>query len=366
MSNGDGLNRTRARGRTRRRGDLWPWTAKAAILLVPVILLVLLTAAAVISRVAAWPEHRYDGLVLWGVFILSLIPVVLLLIETLARLNASITLPGVALSFAGASESAAATVRTATLAENLGTSEDTPLAQDSLRSVLSALRRAHDSEVTVVDLRQGNTWWETRLFLLIAGAARRDRPSVIAFIGDRNGRPGSFLGWASPSKLLEMLLAVSPVFAKAHEKARAATAQWLLGTDGRQDAAGARVVTLPWNSAQFMLPRLVDESPDPAFAFELFLQQSLDQNAALPPQHVNIQRLLLLFEPVLVTDALDVAADDKVWAGVIATSPNSYFAVTRAGQLRSLVPRDALVATLVARLVAAQDDVSDQPQLARR
>ncbi|MGW4873925.1 hypothetical protein [Streptomyces chartreusis] len=338
---------------------LWPWSAKAAIFLAPVILVALVVTIAISSILAGWPQHRYDGPILLGIVLLSLLPVILLFVQTLAASNvsASIQLPGVSLSFAGASESAAVSVRTATLAENLDTPEDVPFAQTSLRSVLRALRRAHDSDVTVVDLRQGHTWWETRLFILVAGAARRDRPQVIAFVGDRNGRPGAFLGWASPSRLLDMHLSAVPALAEAYERARVEAMKWELGLPGpRLAPTGIPYVTLPWDNTQFYLPSVVDERPDPAFAFELFLQQSLDQPSPEPRQHVTVQRLMLLYEPVLVTDSIDAQADDSAWAQMLAASPRRFFAVTTAGQFKSLVPRDALIAALVARLVAARNE----------
>ncbi|MFE7077105.1 hypothetical protein ACFU96_44175 [Streptomyces sp. NPDC057620] len=339
---------------------LWPWSAKAALFLAPVILVALVVTIAITNVLAGWPQHRYDGRILLGIVILSLLPVILLFVQTLAASNGSIQLPGVSLSFAGISEAAAGNVRTTTLTENLDTPEDVPVVQTSLRSVLRALRRAHDSDVTVVDLRQGHTWWETRLFILVAGAARRDRPQIIAFVGDRNGRPRVFLGWASPSQLLDMHLSADPTLAEAYEHARVDALKWELGTPApRLSAAGipnTPYVTLPWNNTEFYLPSLMDERPDPAFAFELFLQQVLDQQSTEPPKHVTVQRLLQLYEPVLVTDSVDAQAGDSAWAQMLATSPRRFFAVTAVGQFKSLVPRDALVAAMVARLVAAQNE----------
>ena len=163
---------------------IWPWSAKLAVLLVPVVLLILVVTIVITRTVASWPNQRLEGWVLLAIVALSLLPVILLLVQTLATRGGTIQVAGLSLSFAQVSEKVASTLRVTTLAENLGTTEDAPVAQTSLRSILRALRRAHDSEVTVVDLRRGRTWWETRLFILVAGAARRDRPTAIAFIAD--------------------------------------------------------------------------------------------------------------------------------------------------------------------------------------
>jgi hypothetical protein len=110
-------------------------------------------------------------------------------------------------------------------------------------------------------------------------------------------------------------------------------------------------VTLPWNAAPFYLPPVENESPDPAFALELFLQQDLDIGPDDQRQYVTIQRLLELYEPILMTDSVDIAADDGIWARLLASSPRRYFALTSAGTFKALVPRDSLLAALVVRLV---------------
>jgi hypothetical protein len=328
-----------------------------------VVLLILLVAMAITRTVANWPSQRLEGWVLLTILALSLLPVILLLVQTLVTRGGTIQVAGLSLSFAQVSEEVASAVRTTTLAENLGTTEDVPVAQTSLRSILRALRRARDSEVTVVDLRQGQTWWETRLFILIAGATRRDRPTAIAFIGDRNGKPGAYLGWAPPSRLLDMHVYAVPALGEAYDRALSKATQWQIGTPGPRQEGQPPYVTLPWNNQQTFLPTMTDESPNPVFALELYLQQELD----LPPQqqdpsrrpenlrqHVTIQRLLELYEPVLMTDCVDVDAGDAAWARLLASNPRRYFALTSADKFKALVPRDSLLAALVARMVEAE------------
>jgi hypothetical protein len=159
------------------------------------------------------------------------------------------------------------------------------------------LRQAHDSEVVVVDLRKGRTWWETRLCVLVAGAASRDRPQAIAFTADRNGRTGVFLGWAPPSSLLELHRSAEPGFARAHDSALALAAQWRLGLPPPGQNGEPSYVELPWNNASLYLPTLADDASDPAFALELFLQAELEGSGQELRRHVTIRRLLELYEP---------------------------------------------------------------------
>jgi hypothetical protein len=345
---------------TRRPGPelaVWPWSARVAVLLVPAVLLVLLVTLAIARSVSSWPSEHFEGWVLLAIIGLSLLPVILLLLQMLVTRGGTFKVAGLSLSFTQVSETVASIVRVTTLAENLGTTDDAPVNRSSLSSIIRALRRAHDSEVTVVDLRQGRTWWETRLFILVAGAARRDRPAAIAFIADRNGRPGSYVGWAPPSRLLDMHTAAVPSLGEAYQRAVSKAVQWQIGTPPPLQQGPVQSVGLPWNQTLY-LPTVENEVPDASFALELFLQQELDMGTDDQRAYVGIQRLLELYEPVLMTDSVDVGADDRTWARMLASSPRRYFALTSAGAFKSLVPRDSLLAALVVRLVESGNRVN--------
>lgn len=344
----------------------WPWKDKIAILLVPILLLALFSGLAIMRALTGMPSAQNEGSVLLALAVFSVLPLILLVTQRLAAEGGSVELASLKLSFASASQDAATSMRTTTLAENLGVAEGDAVAQTSLRSVLRALRKAHESEVTVVDLRRGSTWWETRLFILIAGAARRDRPLALAFIGETNGRDRVFLGWAAPSQLLDMHLAASPGLQEAYARALAKTMQWQIGEPARRMQGQAPQVVLPWDKTVYSLPYLADDVPDPAFAMELFLQEELNRQALANPTepvYVNVQRLRELYEPVLVTDFVDLDADDGSWARVLASSPRRFFALTAGGKFMALLPRDSLMSALVARIVLSQNDAEKQEQV---
>jgi hypothetical protein len=342
---------------------LWPWSTSAAVLLTPVILVALVVGHGVARANLDWPDPRYGGWVLLGIVLLSILPVLLVLVELVATAGGSVKVAGVAVSFAATSQELADRVPSATLTENLQTSDDAPVSQSSLRSILRALRSARDSEVTIVDLRSGQTWWESRLFILVSGAARTGRPRAIAFVGDRNGQKGVFLGWAPPAQLLQAHLAHMPELADAFATSRATAELWRLddGTNAVPGvpaaalgvpavARGATAVKLPWRG-QLRLPEVDRDKPDPAFAEELFLQRLLDDDPRPElRQHVTIQRLLQLYETVLITDHVDVDANDEAWVELLGRSQRRFFAMTKAGVFKGLVPRDALISALVTRL----------------
>lgn len=353
--------------------DLWAWSGRSAIISVPVILATLLIIYGVLRGVAKWPDDRYQGWVLLGVVLLSLLPVALLMFGTLASRGGSLKLPGgVGLSFEGASNAAASTVRSTTLSENLDTPSSPALQSTKMRSVLRALRDASRSEVTVVNLRGGEVWWESRLFILIAGAARRSRPKAIAFIGERAGRSGVFLGWAPPSLLFAAHTAAVPKFRHAERIASAKALRWELGEPPPSDAS--QTVTLPWpattvpadvskspvtlRQATMGLPVTNDEpESDPRYAYELFLQEILDSDhpsndRELFQRHVSITRLRELYEAVLVEDQIDDQAKEDAWVKLLSSSPRPFFALTSNDIFKALVPRDTLVTALITAITA--------------
>jgi hypothetical protein len=330
---------------------------KVAFVTVPVILALLLAGYGISRTATSWPPGRYDGWVLLGIVILSVLPILLLVLQALAAWGAKLALPGgVSLSFAAAVETTGVTVPTTAMTENLGTADDISVEQSTLRSVLRALRRARDSDAIVVDLRQGLTWWESRLFLLIAGAAQRDRPQAVAFVGQCGGRRQVFLGWATPNQLLDLHLRAVPTLAYVYAQARASAARWRVGVLAPPYPGTAPTVTYPWDTTnqQQSLPLLQDELADPEFALELYLQQQLDLNHPELRTPVTITRLQELYQAELVTDSVDADADDATWARLLATRPERFFAITKDGKFSRLVARDALVTTMLARLVAAQ------------
>jgi hypothetical protein len=333
------------------RPRFWPWSPKAAFVTALVLLLVLLGLLVASRMTAQWPANRDVNSLIVPVLFVVLIPVLLLVVEGLAARGGSIDVAGVSLSFASTSQAAAAGLQTTTLSQNLGTAEDAVVQSSSLTSILDALRAAHRSDVTVVDLGRGQTWWESRLFILVAGAAERDRPRVIAFMADQGGLKKRFLGWAEPARLLDVHLQASPELSQHYARAQADVAQWRLGSPAGTGPGGQSAVILPWGGQQY-LPMVADGRADPSFALELFLQAALDDASHLGLRRpVNAHRLQDLYGAELITDAIDVSADTGRWAAMLTTSHRTFFALTDSGSFKGLVPRDSLVAALVARLL---------------
>lgn len=343
-------------GRDARRAGapvLWPWDPTSAWRVAGGALVLLLVASGVARAVMSWPGEGVQGWVLLGAVTIALLPVLALVVDRVATQGGEVRVAGVALRFAQTSEAVAAATRTTTLAEDLGTPDDRALESSGLRSILRELRRAHDSNVTVVDLRKGDTWWESRLFILVAGAAHRGAPQAIAFVADQGGRTGVFLGWASPARLLERHVAAMPALGEAYRSAVRDAAVWDLTKPDPAFGPPGQAGRTPWNQ-NVQLPT-VEGGADPRFAMELYLQQALESRDPSPlgGPRVTAQRVRELYEAVLRTGHVESDAPDGEWAALLASTPGPFVAVTRAGTLRALVARDTLVSALVAALVRA-------------
>ena len=211
-------------------------------------------------------------------------------------------------------------MRLETVDTNLTGDQSQPLERTGLPAITRALRRSSETDVLVVDLREGSTWWEGRLFILLAGAAYRDRPRAIAFVADLNGKRQQFIGWGSPRRLVDLHARKVPAFARALATASARIRQWEAGdpvfAPGENDAHIWRAVQIPGGPIMG-LPSHPDDLTDPRYAFELFLAAAIDPAREPLVRLVTRARLMELYDSSLVTDNVPVGASDRDWASVL-------------------------------------------------
>jgi hypothetical protein len=163
-----------------------------------------------------------SDLLLIGVLILSLLPILLVLVDTVARQGGAIAFRDIRVDFAGSVEPASSI----TIPRNIGLPGQ-PDSDSTTTEIIDTLRNAAGNEIVVVDLEEGDAWWETRLLVLCAGAARLRRPSAIVFVATKR-TPWQFQGWAPPGELLRALLRAEQGYRRSYATAEAAAAQWAL------------------------------------------------------------------------------------------------------------------------------------------
>jgi hypothetical protein len=96
----------------------------------------------------------------------------LALIDNLSQRGAVIEFKGLKLNLA---QIPSATPSVSLVATNIGV-RSTPVNDSSSSQILASLGDAMNNEVIVFDLEDGQAWWETRLLVMLAGAARLGRP----------------------------------------------------------------------------------------------------------------------------------------------------------------------------------------------
>ena len=377
----------------------WPFERKYAWWASVVLLPASIATAIGLQAAGRLPGRQAAWWVLLGAVVIGLLPVILMVlggVTTVKAAGVEVTFAAVQRAVYAASE---ATVRS-TLSDNLGAPPGA-LLDTSGETIIQALRAAVTNDVVVVSLGDGHEWWDTRLLLLIAGATRLGHPRAIAFTATRAGKPGQYLGWATPADLLRTQLSRSSQWREAYRLAQRNALLAVLakpeGTPptprlpwsaaGRQRIWGdvpenltALAATAPGGPSLLPWPSPDGEGPpmtggqglDDPYLAERFLKDQLSglENPQEPRQRelleLTIARVEDLFAPVLHCDAIDTQDAEKLWFDGILNGTASYVAVTSAGQLASLVPRDVAINAVLRSLISdrsvARPDRSAAPK----
>ncbi|ULN32867.1 hypothetical protein [Mycolicibacterium smegmatis] len=117
---------------------------------------------------------------------------------------------------------------------NLGTPPGSPIIDPSGESTLQALKAGTASQVVVVNLGDGQQWWQTRL-LLASGMSRHSPGGAIVFTALIGEHPDRFVGWAPSAAVLKCLLASNNSLRRAYLSALRDTNLAGLGTPADWD-----------------------------------------------------------------------------------------------------------------------------------
>lgn len=337
----------------------WPFDARVSIVSAIALLVVLLLLVAVLRVTINWPSEKSENIVLIGVLLISLLPVLLAVVDVFIERGGVIEYKGVKIDF---SQVPRVGISGITVPVNIGVRGE-PVNDSGTTQILDALRQATACDVVIIDLEEGQAWWETRLLVLLAGAERLKRPDKIVFVGTDAGKEHCFQGWAYSGDLLRHLVYAHPQYMRSLQTARAAARQWELvepinPADRTNPGAtpsqppwiqGALATRHPWmafNSATGL--------PNVLLAEQLLATDLGERLERLQePRTISLVRLSDLFRPVLNTDSIDQSwsSDRQIRTFLDGDAP--YVAITQNGSYLTLVARlsvlNALVKTLVAR-----------------
>jgi hypothetical protein len=335
--------------------QLWPFGPRVAVLTVPLMLVSLLLLIAVVRAITGWPGPTADSAVLIGVLVLSLLPVILLLADLLIERGAVLEYQGLKLDLSRMSATGSVSV---SVPSNIGV-PGRAVNDSSSTEILGTLRAAVDHDVVIVDLHEGEAWWETRLLVLAAGAARRQRPSAIVFTGKDGGVPGRFQGWAEPAAILGRLLACNDIYRAIYYAVEAAAQNWALVEPIAWGAAPPCPPPQPsWIdglAARYFWMAFDAETGMPnELRFEQLLASELGEKVEQPhaPPGISLVRLEELFRPILHKHAIDEAESSREQLENFFRDDALYIAMTRDGCYQRLIPRRAALNAILKSIAA--------------
>jgi hypothetical protein len=334
-------------------GNFWPFSAKTAwftsLLLVPL----LFGLAALLRWVGILFEDRISPLVALIVVALGVIPVLALILERVTSVKAA----GVEVSFAAVqtavqSAGAAAKIK---ISGNLGTPPGSPIMDSSGGSILQAVKAGTASQVVVVDLGDGQQWWQSRLLLLASGMSRHRPGSAIVFTALLGEQPDRFVGWAPSAAVVKCLLASDEALRRAYLSALRDTNLAGLGTPADWDhperglespvaVADGKKLPTPFKFDDFIGERML-------FGRLLELEGGhLGGGVEVTAFSVKTE----LFPSVLHTDSLAEEVSQADQLRTLLRAEDDYLAVTDRGRYVNLLSHRVVVSGVLRSLAASE------------
>jgi hypothetical protein len=297
-----------------------------------------------------WPTD--ERAVLIGIGLLSLLPILLATVDILIRGGGKLELKGVLnLDF---SQASITEVTGITIPANFGLPGQ-PVDNSSTLAILDALRQATGCEAVIIDLGDGQAWWETRLLVLLAGAVRLCRPEKIVFLGADGRGNRRFLGWAHPRDLLFPLLNSHPRYLLSYYAAMAAGRQWRMV---EPIGANLPLAVPPWMIGAVALKHSwmafdgASGLPNKLYPEQILASELGERvESQEQPRRITLVRMEELFAPELYRDNLDETWPQERQLKSFFDGDAPYVAVTHGGEFVMLVGRMTVLNSMVGKLV---------------
>lgn len=272
---------------------LWPFSINYAIGAVPLVWVFFAILFALTRWLGRWPAPDVDKWSIPTVAVLSAIPLLLVLIDYLSQRQATLDIKGVKINFGAVGETREGFI----LPPNIGIPGQI-VADSSPMQIVEVLEQTSGDEIAVVNIKNGNAWWLSRLLVLSAGATRAGNPKAVVFVGQVENTDGVFVGWASPDSIVNAILDDKEQYRTIYDQVRRIAAQFALFRGQ---------TPLPANLDPSVVPYL----NQPAYAqlgdavFEQILMDRL-RFAENVPDRLIYGELRRLFDPFLWRDAIDL------------------------------------------------------------
>jgi hypothetical protein len=231
--------------------------------------------------------------------------------------------------------------------------------------ILDTLRKATGDDVVVIDLEDGLAWWETRLFVLLAGAERLKKPGKIVFVATEEKKEKRFIGWAYSKDLLEYLLKYNTQYANTFIEARTAALQWSLAAPF--GAANINHIGLYWpKQFPWLVGTLTGRHGNMAFDYqsgktsEMFQEKLIARDLGEKVEmlqkpadlSISVERLNRLFGAFLFRKCIEQGASAEEQLSVFFESSEPFIAITLHGKYASLVSKMSIFNDMLKQLIA--------------
>lgn len=300
-----------------------------------------------------WPSQNLENTVFIIILVFGLLPVLLAFIDVIIERGGVIGYGNFKIDFSripkwGASEF--------TVPDNIGLPNHL-IDSSRVPDILDALTKSAKCDVAIVDLKDGQAWWEIRLFVLLAGAERLRKPEKIVFVGKKGGIDNSFLGWSHPYELLDRLLKKHPEYLRSYHAARAAAKKWELVEPINLTTQSPESFISEWMRQGLDVKHNVKGFDEKGFPKIIFAEQLLaydlekEVKTEEEPKRINIARLNDLFEEVLYKENIDESLKPERKIEKFFESKLDYLAVTQNGKYLHLVSRLMVLNTIIRTMV---------------
>lgn len=201
------------------KDSLWPYSKLSAFIAIPVTWVVFTILFVLMRKYTNWSDLGSQKFISFIPFIISLLPIGMILLDAISSRGGVVDIKGVKLDFSKVDLNLPEVRRESIkLPDNIGIPGHI-VPDSSPMKIIETLRQATSHEIVVIDLKDGNAWWITRLLALSEGAARAGFPKAFVFIGKKENVEHQFLGWAFPRDILKAILKSKEEYEKRYIKA---------------------------------------------------------------------------------------------------------------------------------------------------
>ncbi|MBL7103300.1 MAG: hypothetical protein ISS18_03135 [Bacteroidales bacterium] len=321
---------------------LWPYKKYVSFLLIPIIWIFFAVIFTLAKSFADWPHENSSNLIITIVIIISVIPLILVLLDFFASKGAVIDTKFGKIDFSKVNLNRPEIKQDSfKLDDNIGISG--PIISDTApMDIIKALEKAINSEIVVINIKDGNAWWVTRLLALSAGAVRAGSPNIFAFIGKKENIIDTFLGWGAPKDILKAILMDNQEYQNRYKKSINIAKQVIMYSDNQLLPQGMMLSNdVTRYTGDYNFTQLGDAVTEQIIMDQLAISYGYNTGSLEDkPDRLTLNRLNTLFGHCLCTEHIDLSWTNEEQIDKLINSNTNYLALVWNGQYDSMLKRD--------------------------